>query len=227
MRYLQVILDEAMENGGKFKATAKGNLPIKVVQRANALMPELPIAQFSMHIIFNEFTGTNEDKFNALHYTRVIAEIAGIIYRRSGYFHVKKAAQKEYQMHGIQAFFKPMLDATVSQYNWGYLDAYEYDIPLKTFWLFMLWRIKRHQNIEILTDEVITAFPDLLLDIWPDDYSTQDQKLQHMIETRFIHRFLQFWGFISIDPRRRIEGQPVTPLAQIQPLLEDTFTFKF
>jgi len=48
--------------------------------------------------------GSNEDKLNALHYTRVLAEISSIIYRRSGRYHVKKSAQKQYQTLGIQAF---------------------------------------------------------------------------------------------------------------------------
>lgn len=48
-----------------------------------------------------------QGKFNTLHYTRVSADICGIIYLRSGGYHVKKSAQKQL---GIQAFFKPMLE---------------------------------------------------------------------------------------------------------------------
>ena len=55
---------------------------------------------------------------------RLLAEIAGIIYLRSGRFHVKKAAQKQYQRHGLNAFFLPMLEAAVTGYNWGYLDSW-------------------------------------------------------------------------------------------------------
>lgn len=34
-----------------------------------------------------------------------------------------------------------MLEAAVSQYNWGYLDAIEQPVDIRTFWLFMLWRL--------------------------------------------------------------------------------------
>jgi len=77
-----------------------------------------------------------------LHYTRVLAEISGIIYRKSGRFHIKKAAQKQYQTHGVKAFFLAMLEAVASKYNWGYLDGWENDVELRTFWLFMLWRLQ-------------------------------------------------------------------------------------
>ena len=153
MRYLALILDDAMAQEGSFKATTKGNLPTKLVKQASELLPEFAVAQFERNISISEFAGSNEDKFNALHYTRVLAEISGIIYRRSGRYHVKKSAQKQYQVLGIQAFFKPMLEAAISKYNWGYLDGFEFDADLRTFWLFMLWRIQSHSSVDLLVEE--------------------------------------------------------------------------
>ena len=109
MRYLGLMLDEAMAQSGSFNATSKGNLPTKLVKQACELLPEFAVAQCGSNLGICEFAGNNEDKFNALHYTRVLAELSGIIYRRSGRYHVKKAAQKQYQAAGIPAFFKPML----------------------------------------------------------------------------------------------------------------------
>lgn len=225
MRYLALILDEAMAHEGSFKATSKGNLPAKLIKQASELLPEFAVAQFSRNISISEFAGSNEDKFNALHYTRVLAEISGIIYRRSGRYHVKKSAQKQYLFQGIQSFFKPMLEAAISKYNWGYLDSFEYDVDLRTFWLFMLWRIQSHNNVDQLTKEVITAFPDLLQSFSTDDYFSPEKNLSTLIESRFVERFLQFWGFIIIDPRRYVNGESVAKIAQVQPLLKQTFQF--
>lgn len=225
MRYLALILDEAMQNQGVIKATSKGNLPANIVKQASALLPEFAVSQFSMHISISEFAGSNEDKFNALHYTRVLAEIAGIIYRRSGRYNVKKEAQKHYQTKGIQAFFKPMLEAATRKYNWGYLDSFEHDVDLRTFWLFMLWRTQNHKSVDTLIEDVITAFPDLLMALSPDDYFSPESNLSTLIESRFIERFLQFWGFITIDPRRYLHGKPVARIVQVQPLLKQTFQF--
>ncbi|GAA5132905.1 YecA family protein [Thalassotalea piscium] len=225
MRYLALILDEAMAQEGSFKATSKGNLPAKLVKQASELLPEFAVAQFPVNISISEFAGSNEDKFNALHYTRVLAEISGIIYRRSGRYHVKKSAQKQYQALGIQAFFKPMLEAAISKYNWGYLDGFEYDLDLRTFWLFMLWRIQSHNSVEQLVKEVITAFPDLLQAFPTEDYFTPERNLSMLIESRFIERFLQFWGFVIIDPIRYVNADPVNRVVQVQPLLTQTFQF--
>ncbi|EKO3558177.1 SEC-C domain-containing protein [Vibrio metschnikovii] len=225
MRYLALILDEAMVQEGSFKATSKGNLPTKLVKQASALLPEFAVAQFERDISISEFAGSNEDKFNALHYTRVLAEISGIIYRRSGRYHVKKEAQKQYQVQGLQAFFKPMLEAAISKYNWGYLDSFEFDVDLRTFWLFMLWRIQSHNSVDQLIDEVMIAFPDLLHSFPADDYVSPERNLSMLIESRFIERFLQFWGFVTMDPRRYINAESVARVVQLQPLLKQTFQF--
>ena len=225
MRYLALILDEAMAQEGSFKATSKGNLPVKLVKQASELLPEFAVAQFERDISISEFAGSNEDKFNALHYTRVLAEICGIIYRRSGGYHVKKSAQKQYQVLGIQAFFKPMLETAISKYNWGYLDGFEFDADLRTFWLFMLWRIQSHNSVGQLIEEVKMAFPDVLLAFPTDDYFSPERNLSILIESRYIERFLQFWGFIIKDPRCYIKAEPLARRVQIQPLLTQTFQF--
>ncbi|WP_418357923.1 YecA family protein [Shewanella basaltis] len=225
MRYLALILDEAMAQEGSFNATSKGNLPAKLVKQASELLPEFAVAQFERDISISEFAGSNEDKFNALHYTRVLAELSGIIYRRSGRYHVKKSAQKQYQALGIQAFFKPMLEAAISKYNWGYLDSFEFDVDLRAFWLFMLWRIQSHNKVDQLVEEVMTAFPDLLQAFPADDYFSPERNLNRLIESRFIRRFLQFWGFVTIDPRRFLNTESIGRTVQVLPLLKQTFQF--
>lgn len=225
MRYLGLILDEAMAQEGSFNATSKGNLPTKLVKQACALLPEFAVAQCGSRIAICEFTGNNEDKFNALHYTRVLAEISGIIYRRSGRYHVKKAAQKQYQAAGIQAFFKPMLAAAVSQYNWAYFDQHPFDVDVRIFWVFMLWRLQHHHSADKLAQEVITAFPDVLLSIPTDHYFSPEQTLSMIIESRFIERFLQYWGFVTVEPRRYSNAGPVARKVAIQPLFDHTFQF--
>lgn len=228
MGYLTLIFDEAMKNDGSFKATAKGNLPAHLVKQASELLPELAVSQFARHISISEFSGSNEDKFNALHYTRILAEVAGIIYHRSGRYHIKKAAQAQYQKQGIHSFFKPMLDAAVSQYNWRYFDLLDGDVDLRMFWLFMVWRLQQHACIEQLTDEVITAFPYVLEQLVASHGFSLDKSLDSLIESRFINRFLQFWGFVTLDPKQgfSLDRQPQRTV-ELQPLLAQTFQFEW
>ncbi|MCJ8350662.1 SEC-C metal-binding domain-containing protein [Moritella sp.] len=225
MQYLSLLLEDAMQQTGSIKATEKGNLPTKLVKQASALLPEFAVAKYQTLPSISEFTGSDEDKFNALHYTRVLAELAGILHLKGGRFHVKKTARKQYQQHGISAFFLPMLEAATSQYNWGYMDAWSSDIDVRTFWVFMLWRLQIHGSMETLSDEVCRAFPDLLKPLPRADHLSSQEQLASIIESRFITRFLQFWGFVTLDPRMYVDGVKVPRDLQIQPLLKQSFGF--
>ncbi|MDM7858415.1 YecA family protein [Thiopseudomonas acetoxidans] len=226
MRYLEIILDEAMANEGSFKATSKGNLPAKLVKQASELLPEFAIAEYQTYPSISEYMGSNEDKFNALHYTRILAEVAGIIYRKSGRYHVKKTAQKQYQNQGLRSFFLPMLEAAVAKYNWSYLDAFDDDIDLRLFWMFLLWRIQSHGSVDQLMDEVYVAFPSLLQQLPQNEYSTPHRQLDSRIESRFVRRFLEYWGFVTLNPKRYSGETRLSRQASIQPLLMQTFTFR-
>jgi len=225
MRYLGLILEEGLAQDGAFKCTSKGNLPAKLAKSASDLLPEFAVSEFSTPISISDYAGSNEDKFIALHYTRVLAEMSGIIYRRSGRYHIKKSAQKQYQSEGIQAFFLPMLESAITKYNWAYLDSWDDSVDLRTFWLFMLWRLQSHGSVSQLVNEVKIAFPDLLSQLDIDDYFTPDRLLDNLIETRFIERFLQFWGFVTLNPIRMLDKKEIPRIVEIEPLLKKTFLF--
>ena len=118
-----------------------------------------------------------------------------------------------------------MLEAATSQYNWGYMDAWSSDIDVRTFWVFMLWRLQIHGSMETLSDEVCRAFPDLLKPLPRADHLSSQEQLASIIESRFITRFLQFWGFVTLDPRMYVDGVKVPRDLQIQPLLKQSFGF--
>lgn len=225
MRYLDLILNEAMQNDGSFKATSKGNLPMKLAQQASGLYQEFAVSRYPTHISISDFAGSNEDKFSALHYSRILAEISGILYRKKGHYHVKKTAQKQYQTHGVKVFFMPMLEAAISHYNWGYLDALEVEIDFRAFWLFMLWRLQCHGSIDQLIEEVCIAFPDLARQFPTQGNRHPQQLLSITIELRFIERFLEYWGFVTVDPRRYVGEENQPRKVDILPLLKYTFQF--
>lgn len=227
MEYLRLIIEEAMQYEGKFKATSTGNLPTKIVKQASELLPNFAVSAHNTHPSICDYTGSNETKFNALHYTRLLAELAGIIYLRSGHYHVKKTAQKEYQKHGLQAFFKPMLEAATQQFNWHYFDAIEFGDNLQIFWLFMLWRLQAHSNIGQLTQEMAIAFPDLLNETAPRYLETPVAALNHVITLRFIERFLEYWGLVTLKPSSGspMDAQGKARKVDIQPLLRESFKF--
>lgn len=60
---------------------------------------------------------------------------------------------------------------------------------------------------------MIQAFPDLLNELYEEEYMSDRDKFAALIESRFIHRFLQFFGFVMVDPRRFVDGKKVAPQA--------------
>ena len=227
MRYLAIILDAMMENDGVIKATAKGNLPTSVVKKSGTLWEEFNNCPNRTHISLSQYNGRNEDDFNALHYTRILAEISGIIYLRSGKWHFKKTEQKDYQQQGVGVFFKPMLQAATREFNWAYFDGYCEEINLSQFWVFMLWRFANHGSVVQLTREVGTAFPMLKGEIGSDlyPYRSQEELLGSIISSRFINRFLGFWGMATLGEFGMRNGKLDLPEATAQPLLEQSFKF--
>ncbi|WP_404396650.1 YecA family protein [Idiomarina loihiensis] len=223
MRYLELMLETALANGGQIKATAKGNLPATLVKEASAFLPEFAVAPFERAISISEFAGANEDKFNALHYSRVLTEIAGIFKLKSNKFHVSAWAKRQYQQAGLESFFPIMLETAVYKYNWGYFDLWEDEIPLQQFWLFMVWRLQHHESHERLVDEMIQAFPDLLTALDGEEFFSEKEKLSLLIESRFIKRFLQFFGFVMVDPRRVIDGKRVAAQVTCLRSMHETF----
>ena len=224
MRYLALIL-ETIDTQGPIKLTPKGNLPVKVVNQASQLLPEFAIAKYNTIPSISDFTGSNEDKFNALHFSRIIADIAGVVTCDNKYLSASKSVIQQYQKHGITTFFQPLLATAVNEYNWGYLDHHDSEAPFSTVWLFMLWRLKTHASIARLCQEVRTAFPFLLEYFSATPYSSAEHELDWVLETRFISRFLEYWGFLTVNPKKFDGDKEIAREATLLPLFKETFTF--
>lgn len=224
MRYLEVLLANMLEAGGSIKLTTKGNLPLQIVQQCNALAEQLSCLGERVHITISEYQGRNEDDFNALHYTRVLAELAGILYPRSGRLHFKKAAQKKFQQQGVAGFYADMLDTATRQYNWGYLDGFPEGYPLRELWLFMLWRLQSHQSIEQLADDVKAVIGTTLKQMPAPDYGSRHQELLQVISTRFVWRFLGFFGLVKQLKGGGYSGTGWKPI-EFTPLMAASFRF--
>ena len=109
-----------------------------------------------------------------------------------------------------------MLEVAVTGYNWGYLDAWDDHLNVRTFWVFMLWRLQSHASIDKLTEEVCAAFPDFLSQFPSDKYFSPQEQLGMLVETRFVERFLQFWGFVTVKPRKIFDNDRVPRTVEIQ-----------
>ena len=120
----------------------------------------------------------------------------------------------------------PMLSAAIKQYNWAYLDSWNDQVDLRTFWLFMLWRLQSHGSANRLSEEVARAFPALFDQLPVEEYFSPEQLLNSLIKSRFIKRFLQFWGFVTVDRKSAFYSKEDPGRAvKMQPLFRASFVF--
>lgn len=224
MRCAKTIIDYAIANNGKIKLTPKGNLTKGVIDKANEIAQDFTFCRINQNFRFSEFMGRTEDKFTVLHYTHTLLKLTKIMNVRKGYLYLSKSAAKRYQTSGINAFYFEMLETAIYELFWGYLDGYEDDETLQQFWVFMVWRIMQHQDIEQLCDEFIDAFPDYAIQFIDEEYQTVRDQVISRIHCRFISRFLQYWGFINYDHYGGFMREKYQPVI-IQPLAEQTFKF--
>jgi hypothetical protein len=98
-------------------------------------------------------------------------------------------------------------------------------LDLRIFWVFMLWRLQHHASIDQLTEEFCVAFPDFLHQFPSENYFSPQDQLQNLIESRFVERFLQFWGFVTVDPRKYRDQERLSRTVDIQLLLNQSFRF--
>jgi len=61
-------------------------------------------------------------------------------------------------------------------------DCFENDVDLRSFWLFMLWRLQEHHSVDQLLEEVATAFPDLQSKRDTDQFVRPIKSLSMLIE---------------------------------------------
>ncbi|WP_241973857.1 hypothetical protein [Aliidiomarina iranensis] len=90
----------------------------------------------------------------------------------------------------------------------------------------MLWRIQKHRSLNQLGKETATAFPDILAQIPQSQYTTVERTFCHIIETRFIERFLQYWGFLKASPGRYSPEGETSYSVELQHMLAHTFVFE-
>jgi len=225
LAYVEVFFTDIIENGGKLKATTKGNLPTKTVKKAAALLPDLVVAKYEKTLSVSEFSGGTEDKFNAMHVTHILLQQSGFIKLQKGVFSLTKKGKTLYQSQGLHAFFVPLLRYYIDEYNWGYLDGYSDDAMISMCWAFSFWRLQQHGNVEQLGKEINTAFPWLAKELPHCEYSTQEQQLQSIIEVRLINRFMTLFGFTLIDPCRYQNGKKLPLKLELQPLFTQVVQF--
>lgn len=204
------------------KATTKGNLPRKLVQEA-ALAYYPPEAEIERRVY-------REEEFPTLHGVRRMAEMAGLIRKQKGLFHLTRAAQKQLSAHGVAGAYAILFRTLVQKFNWGVWDLYDHLLLVQHAFLFSMRLLARHGDTprpeSFYADAFLRAFPMTVDQVTPTSWETREEHVRRCYVLRTF-RALRLLGFAEREEgdRARSFGNGDARWHK-QPLLDAWITFR-
>jgi hypothetical protein len=195
-------LVEAIGESG-LKVTATGNLPLKFCKA----MAE-QFRQEDDHIRLFSLGGIrSETDFEALHCTRLVAQLAGLIRKYRGKFVLTRKCREMLATQGTGQLYFELFKAYTTKFNWGYRDGYPEAHIIQESFLFTLFLLisfgETEQPQRFYADKFLTAFP-MALDMFPETtYSTAENTARHCYFIRALERFAAFFGLAELELKAR------------------------
>jgi hypothetical protein len=188
------ILDE---NDG-VKVTAKGNLPLKVV---NELYEKKYIVDEMIEGSITKIR--SEEDWRVIHSIKVVLKMAGLIRQYKGKLLLTKSISKEYQNNRISNLFFTFFESFTTEFNWAYNDAYGNDKTGQMGFLYLLHLVNKHgtqsQELTFYTDKYFDAFPMLRTEERAREADVRYGTSEKIVELRFFERFSEWFGFVDIS----------------------------
>ena len=191
------LLAEAIGDQG-LKATATGNLPLKLVREAAAaIMGEEKCAE---HPRLGSIR--TETDFWDLHVTRLVAQLSGLIRKYKGKFILSRDCRALLKSHGAEGVYPRLLRTFAEQFNWAYRDGYPDIGFIQQSFLFTLYLLECYGDewrpTAFYEDAFLRAFPKLVEQVEPVSYSTPENTVRNCYSWRCLHGFAGFLGLIEI-----------------------------
>jgi hypothetical protein len=146
-----------------------------------------------------------EREFRALHTTRLVAGLAGVIREEEGRFILSKECRALLaDEQGQTGIYSRMFHAFVREFDWACQDDLEEIRFIRQSFLFSLYLLSRYGG-EWLTnafyeDSFIRAFPHLLSLVSPlGGYCWPERVVRLSYSTRCLERFARFFGLVEIE----------------------------
>jgi hypothetical protein len=189
-----------IENDG-MKLTARGYLPPKVIREIynKNYLPDATIESGISSL-------RTEQNWIAIHTTKIVLKLAGIIRQSKGKLFLTKKYGQLFKENDHASIFLRFLESFAMKFNWGYNDRYESDELGQLGFLFMLHLINKYgenfREIGFYTTKYLKAFPMFASQERYDNSSLGINWSERGICTRFFDRFANWFGFIEISDRK-------------------------
>ena len=204
------------------KATAKGNLPRKLVREAAfAYFPE--DANLERHVF-------REEDFMYLHGVRLMAGLAGLIRKRHGKFLLTVKGRKLHDAHGPAGAYPALFETFARKFNWGYWDGYPPARIVQEAFLFSLRLLSRYgdtpRSQDFYADAFLRAFP-MMLDEVEDQAFRSREELARLCYTLRTFRTTGLLGLTEqVDGKERRLVRDDEALVRKRPLLDTWIRFR-
>lgn len=228
LAYLFGLLAEAIGDKG-LKPTAKGNLPRNACREImQAFLGESGYAKRT------RFGGINAEHDAAeLHFTRVVAELAGFVRKYRGRFILSRAARGMLATTGQRELYPQLFRTYTTQFNWAYRGGIvEMPAIIQQGWALTayLLHLEGHQPqpATFYADAFRQAFPmiDMDLEEGPLLYRSLEDTWRRVYTLDCLEHFAAFTGIATV---RKEDDDVMTPpqatSVQAMPLLSRLIQF--
>ncbi|MDF1527381.1 MAG: SEC-C metal-binding domain-containing protein [bacterium] len=179
------------------KATATGNLPLKLVKAvANEWSADLPEIYRRHYLRIR-----SEKDFMDFHTVRLTALMGGFIKKRHQCFSLTKRGESILADGFGGEVFRGLFETYAQKFNWGFRDRYPdlQIVQLASF--YALYLLKKYGGEErpmaFYGDKFLLAFPMAIHDVDEKAYSTREETVMQCFALRAMDRFAHFFGFME------------------------------
>jgi hypothetical protein len=220
-----VTLFESMVDGigSGVKATAKGNLPLKLVTTAAE-------AFYARHPSDSGYQPRlrGEEDFDALHAVRVISDLAGLIHLDRSKYTLTDQYRQLLAEGGMQRLYPVLLQTAAVEFNWAYRDGYDEMPGIQHTAMFTLYLLSRYGNefrpSTFYEDAYLTAFPMVVNEAEGNSYRSARDTAAGVYTLRTLDRFAAFFGLV--ERRQNADTTSFGFDLRATPLLADVARFR-
>jgi hypothetical protein len=185
------------------KTTMKGNLPQAFAREMHDKFPENPRFHYPIR---------SEEEDSKLSALRQILDMAGWIKKRNQKFFLTKKGQDVVGKGFGPEDFHHLFETYIRKFNWASRDLYpSLDIVQESF-LFSCYLLHKKANTYIHANELsnyfIQAFPAVLSREEKDPVMELEQLARKGFCLRFIERFCEYFGLVTICREERLSSYP-------------------
>jgi hypothetical protein len=188
------LLDKINESG-KIKLTARGNLPGKLIKSIydEGFFPDRMIERGIIKLRM-------EKDWLILHTIHMVLKLSGLIRKTHGNLFLTKKGEKYLSEGNESQLFLHILETYTMKFNWGYNDGYIIEDIGQIGFLYLLYLINnfglKYENVAFYSNLYFKAFPTFLEGIESEDPFLGNYP-EKALSVRFFDRFAYWFGFIT------------------------------